>query len=128
MRGPSTRRGILSGAAVASVGVLLPGLLVLVTGGRGCAARPRHHVDLEPARARLTHDALEEPLRIRAPDPHLDAVFLVEGRDQRGNVLGRDRRVERELFFLFRPLDEALLAIGPLLPPDFVDPPPLAPP
>src|SRR5262249_43113354 len=58
---------------------------------------------------------LQEPFRIRAPDFDLDAIFAVEGRDQSGNVVGRDGRVEGELLLPFGAFDQPLLAVGALV-------------
>jgi hypothetical protein len=52
-------------------------------------ARPRHDVDLETPSPGLAHDAVQEAFRIRAPDLDLEAVFPVEGGDERGNVIRR---------------------------------------
>ena len=83
--------------------------------------RSGHDVDLEAARPRLAHDALQEPFRIRAPDFDLDAIFAVEGRDQRGNVVGRDGRVEGKLLLSFGAFEQPLLAVGALVGRDLGD-------
>src|SRR5262249_20083135 len=78
-------------------------------------ARPRHDVDLEAPRPGLAHDALQEAFRIRAPNLDLHAVFLVEGRDQRGNVVGRYRGAGGQLLLPLGALDQPPLAIGALV-------------
>ena len=77
--------------------------------------RAGHDIDLEAPGLCLAYDALQESFRVGAPDLDLDAVFLVEGSDQGGNVLGRDRRVERELLFLFGAFEQPLAAVGALV-------------
>ena len=49
--------------------------------------RARHDIDLSGGPG-LADDALQEAFRVGAPDLDLDAVFLVEGRDQDGDVVG----------------------------------------
>ena len=84
-------------------------------------ARPGHDVDLEAPGPGLVQDALQDALGVGTPDLDLDAVFLVEGRDQNRNVLGRDRRIEGELLFALGAFDQPLLAVGALVGRDLGD-------
>jgi hypothetical protein len=80
-----------------------------------CRGRAGHDIDLEATGLCLAYDTLQESFRVGAPDLDLDAVFLVEGSDQSGNVIGRDRRVEGELLFLFSAFEQPLAAVGALV-------------
>src|SRR5208337_4323435 len=84
-------------------------------------ARPRHDVHLVSSCSRLAEDPLQKTLGIGPPDLHLDAVFLVEGGDQHGDILRRYGRIERELLLALGSLHQPLLAVRPRIAGDLGD-------
>ena len=75
-------------------------------------------VDVEAAGPAFGDDALEHLVGAGAPGPHLDAVSLFERGHEQREVLLVERGVEHQHAFFARARQQALLAVGAVVPGD----------
>jgi hypothetical protein len=76
-----------------------------------CERAGLDHVRLEAPASGLRDRALHDIFRAAAPEPDLDAVFLLECGNDGGHVVHRRRSVDRDQTFLLRARDKLRHAI-----------------